>query len=60
MSENPNSKIIKKINNSSMDEAIKGFLKEALIYENQMQTHAKKEYTAKYNSLIRKYASKWR
>lgn len=60
MSENPNSKIIKKVNSSPIDDAIKNFLKEALIVENQIQYEAKPQYTAKYDTLIKKYASKWK
>ncbi len=60
MPENPNSKIIKKVNNSDYDEAIKDFLKEALRFENTINHESKPTYTAKYDTLIRRHASKWK
>jgi len=60
MPENPNSKIIKKVNNSDYDEAIKAFLKEALRFENTINHESKPPYTAKYDTLIQRHAKKWK
>lgn len=60
MPENPNSKIIKKVNSSDYDEAIKTFLKEALMFENSINHESKPPYTAKYDTLIRRHANKWK
>ena len=51
---NVNAKIIRKINSSEFDNAVKEFLKEALSLENSIQYEAKPKYTSKYDSLIKK------
>lgn len=60
MPENPNSKIIKKVNASDYDDAIKAFLREALLVENNIQHEAKPQYTSKYDTIIRRHSSKWK
>ncbi|MEN6291760.1 MAG: hypothetical protein ABFD07_07085 [Methanobacterium sp.] len=61
MSSNVNSKIIKKINESDFDEAIKGFLKEILVIESNIR--ANRTFTQldkkRYDTEIRRFASKY-
>lgn len=59
MAENVNRRLIDKVKKSEFDEKIKEFLINILLFELEHFEEANPPYSKKYDSLIKKYASKF-
>lgn len=60
MAVNVNKRIINKVKKSDINDCIKGFLREILIFELQHFEEARPRYSDKYEELIKKYSNKFK